>query len=130
MLEILLIYLLCSKIGKIVRDEKGYESAIGYQVLTVVLWIGGEFVGGFVGGLISGVGPRGEPDMCSVYGLALVGAALGATISYTIANNLQPARSRTKAGELGEASEYFDPNRKPASGDNPFKDWPSDKFQA
>ena len=43
MLEIIIVWQLCKKIGNILRD-KGRSPGL-YQFLTVVLWFGGEVTG-------------------------------------------------------------------------------------
>jgi hypothetical protein len=83
MLEILLLFFLTRKIGEICR-EKG-RKAIGYKILTVVLWFGGEIAGAIIGVLAT----SGEGGAL-VYVLALFGAAVGAAISFAIANSLTP----------------------------------------
>jgi hypothetical protein len=67
MLEILILISLTSKIGAIV-EQKGYQSG-GYKWSAVAWWFGGE------GGL-------------PMYIIGLVGAAIGASIAYSTANNL------------------------------------------
>jgi hypothetical protein len=90
MLEIFLIWVCARKIGKIVAD-KG-RSKIGYQLMLVGLWIGGEFIGAIVGAILhanaGGPGVRGVP--CMAYVCALIGAAVGAGIAFAIANGLSP----------------------------------------
>jgi hypothetical protein len=52
-------------------------------------WIGGELLGGFVGGFISGAtGDGSERSMATVYICALVGAAIGAVMVFSLANAL------------------------------------------
>ena|SRR5688572_23697552 len=67
MLEILILISLTSKIGAIV-EQKGYQSG-GYKWSAVAWWFGGE------GGL-------------PMYIIGLVGAAIGASIAHSTANNL------------------------------------------
>ncbi|MCI0490375.1 MAG: hypothetical protein L0229_27595 [Blastocatellia bacterium] len=83
MLEILLLIFLTRKIGEICQ-EKGHKAG-GYKALTVVLWFGGEIVGAIVGALAT----SGEGGVM-IYILALIGAAVGAGISFAIVNNLSP----------------------------------------
>jgi len=83
MLEILLLIFLTRKIGEICR-EKG-RKATGYKILTVVMWFGGEIAGAITGVFVTG----GEGGVL-VYVLALFGAAVGAAISFAIANSLTP----------------------------------------
>lgn len=128
MLEILLMIALCKKIGREVR-AKG-QSPTGYQVLAVVLWIGGEFLGGMIGGVVANLSGGGDADLCFGYGLALAGAACGAGIAYTIASNVTPVHRERDFDD--DVHDPFDPNRpsRPGAPPNPFKDWPDDKFKA
>lgn len=83
MLEIIAIWQLTKNIGQIV-EKKGHSSGV-YKFLTVVLWFGGEIVGGAIGiWIIDG----NESAQCIVYFIALLGAVIGGGISYLIANNL------------------------------------------
>jgi len=81
MLEILVLVSLTSKIGTMV-EQKGYKSG-GYKWAAVGWWFGGEIVGLIIGTVITG----GEPGL-PVYIIALIGAAIGAGIAYSNANNL------------------------------------------
>ncbi|MBY0523210.1 MAG: hypothetical protein K2R98_07415 [Gemmataceae bacterium] len=95
MLEILIVIMLCKNLGKRLR-EKGH-TPLGYQVLLVVLWVGGEFTAAMLGGAISEVmNPGREPNMLLLYGFALVGAATGAGITFLIANSLSPTEQAEK----------------------------------
>ncbi len=80
MLEILALLALTKKIGAI-AETKGRKAG-GYKLLTVVLWIGGEFIGAFIGAAI------GNGDTCATYAVAIAGAAIGAGIAYLIVNGL------------------------------------------
>lgn len=86
MLEILLLWALTRRIGAIV-EKKGRKSG-WYKVLTVVLWFGGEFVGAILGLIVVG---GDESARCLAYIVALVGATIGAGVSFLIANSLSPA---------------------------------------
>ena len=112
MLEILALISLTSKIGAIV-EQKGYRSS-GYKWSVVAWWFGGEIVGVILGLLITG-GEQGLP----VYIIALIGAAIGAGIAYSNANNLPvlgpplPSRSSSAVQEdsvvkLGKLKEMHD----------------------
>jgi hypothetical protein len=86
MLELIVIYVLCKKIGEILRG-KG-RNPLGYQVLTVLLWFGGEIAGAFVGILVEAIRQGGAVEgglNLFVYLFALGGAAVGAAISLAIA---------------------------------------------
>ena len=89
MLEIILLVMLCKRIGQIVR-AKGLGAA-KYQWATVGLWFGGEIAGGIFGGVIaSAAGSDGFPLLA--YVTALAGAALGAWGAYAIARSAAPAQ--------------------------------------
>ncbi|HEX7313031.1 MAG TPA: hypothetical protein VF297_03885 [Pyrinomonadaceae bacterium] len=83
MLEIIILIFLTRRVGEIVRS-KGRKAG-WFQVLTVVLWIGGELTGGIIGGI---VGALTDSGMLLAYVFALLGAAAGAGISILIARSL------------------------------------------
>jgi hypothetical protein len=82
MLEILLVYFLCKKLGTIARD-KGRRAG-GYQAMLIGMWIGGEFFGGFLGVMMA----DGEVT-AAAYGMALLGAAVGAIGAFVIVSTLK-----------------------------------------
>ena len=87
MLEILLLIALTKRIGRILQ-AKGRKSG-WFKFLTVVLWFGGEIIGGVIGTVMAefiGV------NELSVYLMALLGAAVGAGIAFLIAKSVPPAR--------------------------------------
>jgi hypothetical protein len=86
MLEILFLFWLTKRIGAIVepKGHKGWK----YKLLTVGLWFGGEIVGAFIGAFIAS-GSDSSLGL-GVYVIALIGAGIGAFISFTIAKNLEP----------------------------------------
>ena len=72
MLEIVLLYFLCKSIGNVLRD-KG-RKPLGFQILLVIMWFGGEFLGGAVAGLVHAIRHGAAPmelDL-SVYLFAIV----------------------------------------------------------
>jgi Na+-transporting methylmalonyl-CoA/oxaloacetate decarboxylase beta subunit len=83
MLEIIILIFLTRHVGEIVRS-KG-RAAGWFQVLAVVLWIGGELTGVIVGII---VGALTDSGMLLAYLFALFGAAAGAGISVLIARSL------------------------------------------
>ncbi len=106
MIEIIIVWQLCKSVGRIVR-EKG-RKAIGWQFMTVGLWLGGEIAGAVVGAVISG------GEGASLYVLALVGAAGGGALAYVIAKSLPPLNesveqemSDTACESCGEPLEAF-----------------------
>jgi hypothetical protein len=91
MLEIIFVIVLCRGMGRLLRSKD--RKPLLFQILLVVAWIGGEFLGGVVGGVIHvvqhGDAPF-EPGL-PVYLLALAGAASGAGLMFLIAWLLPPA---------------------------------------
>jgi len=83
MLEIWLLWVLTKRIGKIV-EQKDRKSG-WYKILTVLLWLGGEFTGVIVGIAIV---DKFELSEWVAYLFGWVGAAVGAGIAYLIANKL------------------------------------------
>jgi len=79
MLEIVIVIVLGRKLAEMAQ-ERGHGR--GWAAL-VLLWFVGEFLGGFVGYFVAGEG-------LGVYGLAILGAALGAGAAYAIVANLSP----------------------------------------
>jgi hypothetical protein len=99
MCEIFLVWALGKQLAEYAR-RKGHTPA-GYVVILVVLWIAGEIGGFIVGAIISTLGSSGggtygggyggggyggssEPNIVIFYGCAILGAALGAAISFGI----------------------------------------------
>ena len=91
MLEILFLIHLTKKIGKIV-EPKGRKPG-GYKAMLVAFWFGGEILGLVIGMSVLGEG-------IGMYLIALVGAGIGAAVSFGIANNLAPEtpESQSQAG--------------------------------
>lgn len=85
MLEIILLITLTRRIGDILH-RKGRKSG-WYKLITVLLWFGGEIIGGITGAVIvqlTGV------NQLLVYIVALAGAAVGAGAAFLIANSVSP----------------------------------------
>ena len=95
MLEILLMWRLARSIGNLLR-AKG-RSAGGFQVLAIVLWIGGELLGATVGALCE--------LQAGSYLLALLGAAAGAGLAYHIAASAAPEPGFEAGAAIGEVFE-------------------------
>jgi len=81
MLEILFVWWLTRKVGKVVK-ERGCKPG-WFQVLTVVAWIGGELAGIMLGTLLT----QGEGG-CAIYMMAFLGALIGVGIVFAFANSL------------------------------------------
>lgn len=86
MLEIILLIALTRRIGHIL-EQKGRKTG-WYKLLTVVLWFGGEIVGGIIGGVVVAV--TGVSELL-IYLIALIGAAVGAGAAFLIAKAVTPA---------------------------------------
>jgi hypothetical protein len=89
MLEIIILIILARKIGKIV-EKKGRQK-IGYQVMLVGLWIGGEVLGGILGLLIA-LATESEEGAVQLLlvAFALGGAISGSLIAFQIAKSVPP----------------------------------------
>ncbi len=95
MIEIILLSRLVKSIGAIVRG-KG-RIAFGYQLLTVLLWLGGE-----IAGLAFGF----SHDMGNgSYALGLIGAATGAALSYTLASVVPTTRRGAQMDAIDQVFE-------------------------
>lgn len=98
MLEIFIVYSMCKSIGTKLR-EKG-RSPLLFQIMLVVMWIGGEVAGAIVGIIIEMIrnGPINDDGFnWMVYLFALIGAAIGAAITFAIVSFLPPVAPRHDA---------------------------------
>jgi hypothetical protein len=93
MIEILMIIALARHVGTRLR-RKGRSPGL-FQLLAVILWVGGELVG-------IAIGASAQLGALT-YLLALLGAASGACLSIAIANAAAP--DPTYRGDLDEAFE-------------------------
>ncbi len=78
MLEIFLLAYLAKKNGNMAK-EKGY-SKTAYILLTIGLWVAGEFLAAFIGAMFA--------EGITVYVFTVIGAAAGAFASFKIVDNL------------------------------------------
>ncbi|MDR1081891.1 MAG: hypothetical protein LBQ79_13260 [Deltaproteobacteria bacterium] len=85
MIEILLLILLGRKNSK-TASLKG-RKGLNFFLLTLLLWIGSEFIGALIGNLATNGNPIGT------YGIALLFALIGGMASYFIAKNCKPGNS-------------------------------------
>jgi uncharacterized membrane protein YeaQ/YmgE (transglycosylase-associated protein family) len=119
MLEILVIIGLSRKIAATCK-EKG-RSAVGWIVMFIGLWFGGEVIGaviGTIGGLATSGGE--EPGFLIPWICGLVGAACGAAIAFAIINGL-PSLQQDEYGQLPASEAYhekFDATRYRGQGDD------------
>ena len=105
MLEILIIWALSRKIAEICKN-KG-RSAVGWIIMFIALWIGGEVLGVFIAMFASVVANGGdEPNMLVGWVGGLAGAAAGAVISFVVVNSLSPLRRDDEYWEAPEAERY------------------------
>jgi hypothetical protein len=83
-LEILLLWGLCRKIGEMV-EAKGHSRLL-YQGVLVAMWFGGELTGAIIGVIvISALGGTGQRDLCFCYLCAFFFAAVGAGSAFLVA---------------------------------------------
>jgi hypothetical protein len=105
MLEILVIIGFSRKIAAICK-EKG-RSAVGWIVMFIGLWFGGEVIGAIVG-TIGGLAAGGEePGFLIPWICGLLGAACGAAIAFAIINGL-PSLRQDEYGELPASEAYHE----------------------
>ena len=86
MLELMLLYRLCGWIGNVAR-EKG-QSAISYQRMLILYWIGGELGTALVVSVLFTLLFGEEFPYIFVYMLAYIGGALGAGYVFKIVSKL------------------------------------------
>ena len=118
MLEIILLIYLGKSIGAIVRS-KG-RKPLGFQILLVMLWIGGEFFGGVVAGVVHAVRHGDVPFEfgISVYLYALGGAGCGAGFCFLLAYLMPPLdeMAASQSNDFNDPLKYRSP---PVDSDNP-----------
>ncbi len=103
MLEILFLVYLGKQLGKMLR-AKG-RSAGWFQVLLVVLWVGGELAGAITVMMLT-PGGSGELDAAAYVG-ALFGAACGAAVVFINDRSLAPVdQVRTGAFPVIQRGQY------------------------
>ncbi|MEX0654501.1 MAG: hypothetical protein WD151_10315 [Phycisphaeraceae bacterium] len=78
MLELLILYKMCSDAGKVLK-RKGYRAGWWY-VLMVALWFGVQFVVGLVGAVVMMIVAGPEGPVLLVYVAALVAAFVSAVL--------------------------------------------------
>lgn len=81
MLEIILLFFLSKKIGKI-AEQRGHKKRPNI-IFFIFLWFAGELIGALLGSILS----RG--NLIATYFMALIGAAVGASIAFRIVKNLE-----------------------------------------
>jgi hypothetical protein len=121
MLEIVLLYFLCKRLGEMLRG-KG-QSPLPYQIMLVVFWFGGEFLAGVAAGVLYAVqngGASPEPFDLTVYLFAMMGAACGAGLAFLIAHLLPDNQAEATYGTPGGFE--FNPNYRLPTPDpnNPY----------
>lgn len=86
MLELVLLYRLCIWIGSRAR-EKG-QSAIRYQCMLILYWIGGEFGTALVTSTLFALLYEEEIPYLFVYMVAYIGGSIGASFVFKIVAKL------------------------------------------
>ncbi len=119
MLEIILLFYLCKNLGRKLR-EKGRKPLL-YQIMLVLMWIGGEIAGAIVAAVVYVVVQGQAPPDFSlpIYLGAIVGAASGAAFCFMIVWLLPPAYeepNRAYVHDDGSAKLDFPP----ADPNNPY----------
>ena len=120
MIEIIVVYFLCKGLGKIVR-AKG-RKPLWLQVMLVVSWFGGEFVGAFIGaiGYVVMTGDDTGELHPSVYLFALLGAALGAGFCFLVAYLLPDAAPAYDPYQAAPDFGGMNPSKPRVDSDNPY----------
>jgi drug/metabolite transporter (DMT)-like permease len=87
MLEILLLYFLCKKMGTTLRD-KGWGTTVWLQLAVIVAWFGSMVVAGFCYAiyLVMTQGPAAaeHPSIMVLYPLAFLAGSAGVGLLFTI----------------------------------------------
>lgn len=107
MLEILILSQLCRRIGQSARS-KG-RGAIGYQLMLIMFWFGGEMGTALLAGIVLAVvyGDQFENYLLLAYFAAIVGAVVGAWLAFRIVAGL----SETDTSDRAEKDSEFDYRR-------------------
>ena len=123
MLEILLVFWLCSSLGKILR-RKGRKPLM-FQIFCGISWFVGEVLGAIIGSIFQMIrlGDQEPPGFdWTIYIFALAGAACGAGFWFLVANVLPPAEPAWQ-GTGGAQDPVIGPpleQRPPLDPDNPY----------
>jgi hypothetical protein len=83
MIEIILLIYLTRSVGEIVKQKNRRPG--WYKLMTVLLWLGGELVGGFAGGIVVALT---DANQAFIYLFALIGAAIGAGAAFLVAKSV------------------------------------------
>ena len=87
MIEILLLFFLCKKMGTTLRD-KGWGSTVWMQIAVVLAWFGSMFAAGLAYGiyltLTQGAAATEDPNLMVLYPLCFLAAAAGVGLLFTI----------------------------------------------
>jgi hypothetical protein len=88
MIEIIILFKLCGRIGEAARDRG--RRAFGYQLMLLLFWFGGEVVAAILAGIVLAAfyGEEFERYLLFGYIAAVAGAALGAWIAFRIVAGL------------------------------------------
>ena len=87
MLEIIVVWNLCKKMGGMMRS-KGYERPFWFQCFVPMFWLGGEIAGAIAYGIFRAVHGQDEVKVDAFcYLVAMAGAVLAATLLFVIARS-------------------------------------------
>jgi hypothetical protein len=111
MLEIILLVVLSIQISKMTK-AKG-RNPVGWILMLIGLWVGGEILGALVGVFGSLMLSGGdEPNLAVALVGAVIGAATGAIITFSVVKSLAPLRRDDdeywEAPESGGYRDKFD----------------------
>jgi hypothetical protein len=105
MIEIIVIWRLVVHIGNDAA-QKGLKK-LWYQIMAVLLWLCGEFIGGMLGNVIFGTNSSFWP----IYVLALLGALMGVTIAFVVIR-LVPNQESFSNNNDNEVKQEISPSEK------------------
>lgn len=95
MLEIIVVILLCGRMGKLMR-AKGRKPLL-FQIMLVAFWLGGEIGASIIYAIAQVVITGGEPEIGFVaFIVAIGGGVVGAGIAFLIASLVPPSESVTR----------------------------------
>ena len=87
MIEILLLFFLCKKMGTTLRD-KGWGTTVWMQLAVVIAWFGSMFAAGFAYGiyvaLTQGAAAAENPNMMVLYPLCFLAGAAGVGLLFMV----------------------------------------------
>jgi hypothetical protein len=106
MLELLILYKLCTRIGNSAR-AKGRQ-AIGYQLMLIGFWFAGELSAGLVAAVTLAIlfGEEVDGFLLPIYLAGFIGAGVGAWVAFLIVGSL----SRPGRGSFADPAAEYGPS--------------------